>query len=233
MRINYGWDTTATDWLIRVFLSGGEPRRVLFDSTFTLEAYVFGDGGGSLFRFAVDDRVPAASASNHEVSPWVTVDWFGWRLVSWRSSIDGVGSWLGDGSLDGTLRFDSIQLTRGPNAADFGALYIDDLRISKVAQSPVAISEDEIPSRLELYQNYPNPFNPTTRLRFDVPSNTVATLKIYNVAGAEVATLVDGRQFASGTQEIIWDASEVPSGVYLARLETSVGTRVIRMVLLR
>jgi len=236
MRLDYGWDTGAAEWLIRVFLNSGEPRIVWFDSTYTLEAYVFGDGSGNLFRFAVDDRVPEASASNHEVSPWVTVDWFGWRLVSWRSSIDGVGSWLGDGSLDGTLRFDSIQLTRGSNAADSGTLYIDDLRISKAAQSPVATTGDEVPSRLELYQNYPNPFNPGgvgTRLRFDVPSNTRIVLKVYNVAGAEVATLVDGDYFTAGTQEVIWDASNLPSGVYLARLESAEATRVIRMILLR
>ncbi len=235
MRVNYGWDTTRTDWLIRIFLSGGPPRAVHFDSSYSVEVYIFGDGSGTQFRFALDDRVPIAAAGNHEVSPWYSIDWTGWRLVTWRPSIDGIGSWIGDGSLDGTLRFDSIQLTYKPGAADRGTVYLDDLRIVKRTASPVATEHEEIPGRFSLRQNYPNPFNSSTRILVELPTMTSVTLKIYDATGSEVSTLIAGSTLTSGTHEIVWRAAEegLPSGVYFARLEANGMSRVIQMVLLR
>ncbi|GMQ81361.1 MAG: hypothetical protein BMS9Abin05_0792 [Rhodothermia bacterium] len=232
MRIDYGWDTSAPAWLIRTFLSGGAPRNVLFDSTYALQAYVFGDGSGNLFRFAVDDNVPAASASFHEVSPWFTIDWYGWRLVSWLSSRDGVGAWIGNGSLDGTLRFDSIQLSHTPGSPAFGTLYVDDLHLAKVAINTASLSAAEVPAQFRLYQNYPNPFNPTTTLRFDLVTPGLVSLKIYNVLGAEVVTLTD-QEYYSGIHTLTWDASGLTSGVYFARLNTALGSQSIKLLLIK
>lgn len=233
MRLAYGWETTASDWLIRVFLGGGAPRSVLFDSTYTLQAYLFGDGSGNQFRFAVDDRVPTASASNHEVSPWYTIDWYGWRLVSWRPARDGAGEWLGDGSLDGTLRFDSIQLTHVPGSPAFGTLFIDDLRFAKEAMITAYDPAPGLPARFKLYQNYPNPFNPSTTLRFDLAASADVTLRIYNALGAQVATLVEQARFTAGAHEIVWDATGLPSGVYFARLMSVGRSQTVRLVLMK
>ena len=90
----------------------------------------------------------------------------------------------------------------------------------------------EIPSRFHLAQNYPNPFNPTTKIRFDLSSPDRVTLKIYNIVGQEVATLVDGR-LQAGTYAVPFDAAQLASGVYFYKLSSSVQTETRKMVLLK
>ena len=63
----------------------------------------------------------------------------------------------------------------------------------------------ETPSSYSLHQNYPNPFNPTTNIKFDIPTNEFDTLKIYNILGKEVATLVK-EKLDVGSYEVDWDA---------------------------
>ncbi|RMH65132.1 MAG: T9SS C-terminal target domain-containing protein [Bacteroidetes bacterium] len=237
LRLSYGWDTTAVDWLIRTYLPPDAPANRTFDESYILEAYVFGDGSGNQFRFAVDDRVPATAAGHHEVSPWITIDWLGWKRVSWDLSTGETGQWLGDGVLDGTLRFDSIQLTHVPGAAVYGQLVIDNLQLVRAVTTTAAEPLAETPAAYRLEPGYPNPFNPSTTLRFHLPEATAVTLAIYDVMGRQVATLVQG-QFAAGTHAATWDARDaagrtVSSGIYLARLETPAFRQTRRLLLVK
>lgn len=238
MRLSYGWDTNANAWLIREYLSGGSPRNVLFDTTYTLQMYVFGDGSGNQIRFAIDDNVPGG-ANDHEVSVWYTIDWTGWRLVSWDLGSDPVGTWIGDGSLDNTLRFDSIQLTYVAGAAETGTIYIDDLRL--VTRTPLDIAEENgrsIPEGFALFQNYPNPFNPETTIRYAVAEKPQhVKLIVYDVLGKVVATLVDETKPA-GTYAIRWDGRtnqgrSVGSGTYIYRISIGEFSQTRKMVLVR
>jgi len=98
------------------------------------------------------------------------------------------------------------------------------IRIVSTAELPPAppdkISNDKvIPTEFALGQNYPNPFNPTTSIAFDVPEASIVTLKIYNMLGQEVATLLDRQIYDGATSdEADFDASSLASGVYLYRL---------------
>jgi hypothetical protein len=74
------------------------------------------------------------------------------------------------------------------------------------------------PGEFSLGQNYPNPFNPTTTIDFELAAPAVVTLKVFNVLGQEVATLIDGERMESGSQEASFDAGRLSSGVYLYRL---------------
>jgi flagellar hook assembly protein FlgD len=65
-----------------------------------------------------------------------------------------------------------------------------------------------------LHQNYPNPFNPNTKIAFDLVSNNVVTLTIYNATGQEVATVLNGAQYTSGRHSVNFDAANLPSGLY-------------------
>ncbi len=85
----------------------------------------------------------------------------------------------------------------------------------------------------KLESNYPNPFNPSTMIRFTLAEDGKATLRVFNMLGQEVATLFDGEVQAGRIQQVKFDASMLPSGSYVAKLE-SAGRQVMqKMVLLK
>ena len=75
-----------------------------------------------------------------------------------------------------------------------------------------------MPGQYALYQNFPNPFNPNTVVRYQIPVNSRVTLKVYDVLGREIVTLVDGEQSA-GTHSVFFNAANVASGIYFYRLQ--------------
>ncbi|MBI1805665.1 MAG: PKD domain-containing protein [Ignavibacteria bacterium] len=77
---------------------------------------------------------------------------------------------------------------------------------------------EEQPDVFTLEQNYPNPFNPTTTIQFYLPERAFVTLKIYNVLGQEVARLLNHELVDDGTQEVLFDAGSLSSGVYFYHL---------------
>ncbi|MEA3285766.1 MAG: Ig-like domain-containing protein [Candidatus Marinimicrobia bacterium] len=220
MQLNYGWDQDVSSWLLREYLSGGAPRNVHFNSTKIMQAYVFGDGLGNHFRFCVDDNVPVSAAANHEVSPWYTIDWYGWRLISWDMSVDGTGTWIGDGNLNGMLRFDSFQLTYEPDQPNVGVYYIDELRVVERNYLALDDSPDQQPTEFALLPNYPNPFNPWTNIPFTLPERTEVQISIYDLRGAEVAHIFSG-SLEAGRHVTRWNAAPFTSGLYLVKMETN------------
>ncbi len=93
-------------------------------------------------------------------------------------------------------------------------------------------THSDMPREFSLSQNYPNPFNPTTRLRFTIARAGFVTLKVYDMLGREIATLVN-EQKSSGTYDAQFNGSTLPSGVYYCRLESGSLVSTKRMVLLR
>jgi hypothetical protein len=89
-----------------------------------------------------------------------------------------------------------------------------------------------VPSAVTLQQNYPNPFNPKTAIEYSVASTQYVSLKIYDVLGREVASLVDETR-QPGVHSVSWDARGFSSGVYFYRLQSGGFTETKRMILLR
>ena len=109
--------------------------------------------------------------------------------------------------------------------------------------NPSSVSGDENSSNLNTFileQNYPNPFNPSTKIKFTISSviasvakqSQLVTLKVFNVLGNEVATLVDEYKPA-GTYEIKFDASGLPSGIYFYQLKAGTIVQTNKMVYLK
>jgi hypothetical protein len=94
------------------------------------------------------------------------------------------------------------------------------------------IAGSGMPENYSLSQNYPNPFNPATVINFSLPKSGMATLKVYDMVGREVATLVNEYR-NSGTFAVDFDASGLASGMYLYKLSTENFTRVKKMMLLK
>lgn len=90
-----------------------------------------------------------------------------------------------------------------------------------------------LPQRFTLHQNYPNPFNPSTSIQFDLAQGSRVTLKVFNVLGEEVATLLNDAPLTAGTQIVTFDASGLASGVYLYRLDMQGLTQTRKMVLMK
>jgi len=88
------------------------------------------------------------------------------------------------------------------------------------------------PSEFSIEQNYPNPFNPVTLIKFFVPVESMIELKIYDVAGKEVATLVTGIQKA-GHHEVTWDANGLASGIYFYNLTAGSFSEQKKMILMK
>ncbi|HVO74282.1 MAG TPA: T9SS type A sorting domain-containing protein [Ignavibacteriaceae bacterium] len=93
-------------------------------------------------------------------------------------------------------------------------------------------SVSEIPKTFELLQNFPNPFNPTTTIRFQTPNKEFVSLRIYDLLGKEVTTLVNEEKPA-GSYKVTWNAHGLSSGVYFYRLKAGNFAAIKKLVLLK
>jgi hypothetical protein len=91
---------------------------------------------------------------------------------------------------------------------------------------------DVSPGEFSLDQNYPNPFNPATKIEFNLANNGLVSLKIYDMIGTEVSTLVNEYRPA-GNYEVTFNASDLPSGIYLAKLSSGDFVQTIKMSLIK
>ena len=114
--------------------------------------------------------------------------------------------------------------------------YTKDSWATSELQFSIITSVDEIYSsavyNFSLFQNYPNPFNPSTKIKFVIPKSSFVNLKVYDVLGREIVTLVNEEKSA-GEYEIEFDATGLPSGVYIYKLQAGSYTSFKKMILLR
>jgi hypothetical protein len=99
---------------------------------------------------------------------------------------------------------------------------------------PTGVEENQmqIPTRFALEQNYPNPFNPSTTISFDLPKQSFVSLKVFDLIGREVATVVC-EELQGGNYTRQWNAANVSSGVYFYRLQAGTFTETKKLILLK
>lgn len=93
-------------------------------------------------------------------------------------------------------------------------------------------SRSDIPQAFALFANYPNPFNPSTKIRYSIAQNSFVTLKVFDLRGREIATLVNESK-ASGNYETTFDASNLSSGIYFYQLKTENYIQTKKMIFLQ
>jgi len=90
----------------------------------------------------------------------------------------------------------------------------------------------KLPERIELFQNYPNPFNPSTSISFNLSSRSLVTLKVFDLLGKEVETIIS-KELSAGYYSQKWNASGIPSGVYFYQLQTQNYSITKKLILLK
>ncbi len=108
----------------------------------------------------------------------------------------------------------------------------DNTTLAKKNFNKVNFMGSEIPITYELSNNFPNPFNPSTTIRYQIPQDGIVTLKIYDILGSEVATLVNEEKLA-GKYEVNFNASSLASGVYIYKIQAGSFINSKKMILLK
>ena len=101
------------------------------------------------------------------------------------------------------------------------------------SSTAVDLTTKQYPARFSLAQNYPNPFNPRTIISYSLPQASYVTLKVYDTLGREIVTLADNLKKGAGNYEVSFDASNLPSGVYLCRLQADKFVTTRKMMLIK
>jgi hypothetical protein len=171
---------------------------ILGDLSYNIIEYWFLDSNSNIHSIEVD-----------------TLNFTGWKMKSVKLS--DVAS--------GNLKFEGFGIKHYASADSTGVVYIDNAQYN--FSTPVQNVESDLPTEYSLYQNYPNPFNPSTVIKYSIPviANGDAyqlqnvSLKIYDILGREVATLINQRQKA-GNYEVTFKASNFTSGIYFYKLQS-------------
>ncbi len=121
--------------------------------------------------------------------------------------------------------------TTSPNT---GVIKVSSISFIISGITGVKQADNTIPGNFNLEQNYPNPFNPATEIKYSIPASSggLVTLKIYDMLGREVATLVNGEKPA-GTYGVTWNAVNMPSGVYFYQLKAGSFSATKKLMLLK
>ncbi len=127
--------------------------------------------------------------------------------------------------------YDRFGLVLGASTTSGGSASASS-KVMADASAQQATAADATPLGYALEANYPNPFNPSTTIQFALPTESFVTLKVYNLLGAEVASLVQ-QKLPAGVHHVIFDAKNLPSGTYLYRLQAGEFKQISRMTLVK
>ena len=238
---------------------GGPPRQNVIHSAksnswhqyFTPEKTI--DGRGMMFpdsRWQSEDNMPAAitydlgefhSFDSLRISfyKWESGRMFKYSVytskdsINWEPAIEEVWS---ENTEWTEINFDSVEtrymelLLLESNQGPFASIWEVEMYGTDKATSIETITE--VPKTFGLTQNYPNPFNPSTKIRYSVPQISNVTIKVFDILGNEIETLVNEEKTV-GTYEVTWYAEQLPSGVYFYQLQAGDYISTKKMILMK
>lgn len=114
---------------------------------------------------------------------------------------------------------------KNPNPRRWDSVMVD-IGVTNVSENPIS------PNTFKLYDNFPNPFNPSTTIKYSLPEASFTAIKIYDVVGNEIATLVNEIKSA-GTHQIVFNAESLSSGIYYYTIQSGSNSESKKMILLK
>ena len=210
--------------------AGAEQWVARYDGPGNYQDYAYGiaiDGGGNVF-------VTGYSYGSHTGYDYATIKYNSAGIQQWVARYNGQTSsadYAYSLALDGT---GNVYVTGG-SLGDYTTIKYSGGNVDNwmpVEATVLGQSAWGGPQEFALHQNYPNPFNAATVLSYQLPVASSVRLKVYDTAGRSVETLVDGWRSA-GTHELTFDASDLPSGMYVYRIQAGDWTDSGKMVLLK
>ena len=153
----------------------------------------------------------------------------------WGGNIITPGAFNGDkGRMSVALNQNGMSmLAWQDNRLDAGGMYAQNINFDGSFGNPTGInSVGEIPNKFSLSQNYPNPFNPSTTIKFEVAKSTFVTLKVYDIMGREVMSLVN-QNMNAGTYEYSLNMMNLTSGTYFYKMTAGSFSEVKKMIVLK
>lgn len=161
------------------------------------------------------------------------INWFGWKFLRLNlSSIPG-----------STNQLHSVIVRQTNDGDKSGVIYVDDLQHGADFTTSLKDEIDASVSEFKLYQNHPNPFNPSTKIRFSIPTSPlsplikergireVVTLKVYDILGQEIVSLVNELKLP-GVHEVDFSSNGLPSGIYFYQLRAGSFVQTKKMILI-
>ena len=125
-----------------------------------------------------------------------------------------------------------LSSAEGQPSIDAAQAIIDAIQSGLGKQVGDPVSLEQVPNEYKVFQNYPNPFNPTTTIHYELPVAGFVTLKVFDVLGKEVKTLIEGYK-TEGRYEVEFDATNLPSGIYFYRLRAGEYINTKKMILMK
>lgn len=193
---------------------------------------VSGPGDPIRYTFLPDSKGLVHFQASIDTFTYLTFPIFSSSLRDIGLGQDGQGGWRGifDISSDSVLQIEGYWHTGLPPVPSPTSFTTPTTYIK--VTTGIVKNETEIPQSFLLQQNYPNPFNPNTKISWQSPVGSRQTLKVYDVLGNEVVTLVNEYK-PIGSYEVEFNASRLSSGMYFYKLEMGNFTEVKKMILLR
>ncbi|OGU82230.1 MAG: hypothetical protein A2W11_10640 [Ignavibacteria bacterium RBG_16_35_7] len=229
------WPGGDTSWL---HLSWGEIGKTNFDINASQEIWNF-------FKNTIKLNVNVPNGGEHwAIGDTVEIKWTGFRVdsIKIQLSVNNGISWTtiseskpSDGNYEWVVQAPdtSRECIMKISYEDDSSIF-DESDASFYIDNPTSVYPSSIilPDKYDLHQNYPNPFNPSTTISWQLAAGSNATLKVYDILGKEIETLVNEEKLA-GTYELNWNAANLPSGVYFYQLKAGAFVSTKKMILLK
>ena len=184
-----------------------------------------GEWGAAQFSFSYDTWMHNELIVDLN-SDWAEYYFEGNRVHSWQWTLGSVGD-----TIPLQLSVTNIMGFDFPNPPDSSQWYMDDYKLVRI-DTTVGIKDFSVPTEYILYQNFPNPYNPTTTIKYQIPELSFVTLKVYDVLGNEIATLINEEK-PIGSYEVEFDGRGLSSGIYFYKLQAGSFVETKKMILLK